>query len=173
MNRLLLMGLLAAPLLLNGCGKSPVSDSAAAPTSESAAAPTSDSAASLSAPTAIASSPDHITVQHLLIAFAGAIPGPTRSKEEAKTLADELFAKAKAGEDFDALVKSYTDDSPPGIYKMANSGVAPESADEYQRDSMVPAFGNVGFALEVGDYGLAEYDSVASPFGWHIIKRIK
>jgi parvulin-like peptidyl-prolyl isomerase len=38
---------------------------------------------------------------------------------------------------------------------------------------MIPAFGNVGFALRVGGIGMAEYDAQQSPYGWHIIKRIK
>ncbi len=41
----------------------------------------------------------------------------------------------------------------------------------YPRGTMVPAFGNVGFKLEVGEIGFAEYNEEESPFGWHIIKR--
>jgi parvulin-like peptidyl-prolyl isomerase len=55
---------------------------------------------------------------------------------------------------------------------MSNSGVAPLSADEYSRDKMVPAFGNVGFTLQVGEIGIADYDPATSPYGWHIIKRV-
>ena len=35
---------------------------------------------------------------------------------------------------------------------------------------MVPAFGNVGFAISPGNIGMAEYDAKDSPYGWHIIK---
>ena len=42
----------------------------------------------------------------------------------------------------------------------------------HPRSAMVPAFGDVGFNLEVGELGLASYDDEASPFGWHIIKRL-
>jgi hypothetical protein len=38
---------------------------------------------------------------------------------------------------------------------------------------MAGAFGDVGFQLEVGGIGLAEYDPSTSPFGYHIIKRTK
>jgi parvulin-like peptidyl-prolyl isomerase len=38
---------------------------------------------------------------------------------------------------------------------------------------MVPAFGDVGFALPPGQIGMAEYDPVKSPYGWHIIKRLE
>ena len=41
------------------------------------------------------------------------------------------------------------------------------------RQGMVPAFGDVGFTLEVGGIGMAEFDEAASPFGWHIIRRIE
>lgn len=117
--------------------------------------------------------PQHITVQHVLISFAGAGTSATRTQAEAQTLATEVFDRAKKGEDFDKLVTTYTDDSPPGIYKMSNSGVAPLEADEYSRDGMVPAFGNVGFTLQVGEIGMADYNPTVSPYGWHIIKRIK
>lgn len=127
-----------------------------------------------------ASQTDYIQVQHVLISFKGAGTSATRSQEEAKTLADEVFAKAKEGADFDALVKEYTDDSPPGIYAMSNTGIAPDPAKEqelgmqvYPRTGMVPAFGDIGFNIAVGEIGMAEFDAERSPFGWHIIKRLK
>ena len=118
--------------------------------------------------------PQHVQVQHILIGFAGSVPGKaiTRSKEEAKTLAYQILERARKGEDFDELVREYTDDSPPGIYGMAGAGVAP-AAGEFSRSGMVPAFGNVGFSISPGNIGIADYDATASPFGWHIIKRLK
>src|SRR5205823_14955573 len=98
----------------------------------------------------------------------------TRTQGEAKKLAYDVLAKAKAGEDFDKLVAENTDDSPPGIYSMANNGVNPDqAAQEFPRGGMVPAFGNVGFALQVGQIGISDYDPATSPYGWHIIKRVK
>jgi parvulin-like peptidyl-prolyl isomerase len=38
---------------------------------------------------------------------------------------------------------------------------------------MVKSFGDVGFRLKVGEIGVATWDATASPFGWHIIKRVK
>jgi parvulin-like peptidyl-prolyl isomerase len=38
---------------------------------------------------------------------------------------------------------------------------------------MVPAFGEVGFALAPGEIGMAPYDARKSPYGWHIIKRLE
>jgi len=118
--------------------------------------------------------PQHVQVQHILIGFTGSVPGKaiSRSKDDAKKLAYEILERARKGEDFDELVRKYTDDSPPGIYGMSGAGVAPADG-EYARDSMVAAFGNVGFSISPGNIGIADYDPAASPFGWHIIKRLK
>ena len=118
--------------------------------------------------------PERIQVQHILIGFSGSVPGKriTRSKDEARTLAYDILEKAKAGEDYDALVKKHTDDSPPGIYGMSNRGVRP-GPREYERDGMVPAFGNVGFGMQVGEYGVADYDQSTSPYGYQVIKRVQ
>lgn len=123
---------------------------------------------------------DHIQVQHILIGFGDAVgfqgqappKAQGRTQEQAKTLAYDLLNQAKNGGNFDDLVKQHTDDSPPGIYGMANTGVQPQG-DEFQREGMVPAFGNVGFALNVGEIGIADYDTRNSPYGYHIIKRIR
>ena len=120
----------------------------------------------------MAKEPDRIRVQHILISFAGAGTPATRSKAEAEKLAGETLARAKKGDDFDGLVRELTDDSPPGIYGMCNRGQRAKSAGEYERDGMVPAFGNVGFVLEVGGIGMAAFDARTSPYGWHIIKRL-
>ncbi|MEQ8768010.1 MAG: peptidylprolyl isomerase [Planctomycetota bacterium] len=124
--------------------------------------------------------PTHIRVQHILIGFkdaagfrgtppAGAVE---RSESEARELAQDLLERARAGEDFDALVEEFTDDQAPGIYAMTNTGAA-DREGHYPRSGMVPAFGNVGFALEVGEIGMSEYDLRTSPYGWHIIKRVE
>ena len=122
--------------------------------------------------------PAHIVVQHILIGFKGSVPGKEieRTKEQAKQLAYEILASARKGDNFDELVKKWTDDSPPGIYGMSNLGVPPNKAadpPEYPRSGMVPAFGNVGFAMMPGNIGIADWDAKDSPYGWHIIKRLK
>lgn len=120
--------------------------------------------------------PERIAVQHILIAFQGSIPDAkvTRTQAEAETLAKELFDRAKKGEDFDALVKGYTDDQHPGIYRMSNFDATPDaSKQEYSRAKMVQAFGDVGFSLAAGGVGLAVYDPKTSKYGWHIIKRLE
>ena len=120
--------------------------------------------------------PDRVAVQHILISFKGAIPKPTvtRTREEAQKLAEEVFERANKGEDFDALVKQYTDDEYPGIYRMSNKGITPDqSKQEFPREGMVKGFGDVSFSLPVGGIGMAKYDSQKSKYGWHIIKRIE
>ena len=121
-----------------------------------------------------AKEPERIVVQHVLISFEGKIPGKeiTRSKKEAKALAEELLQRATGGEEFDALVKEYTDDTYPGIYKMANLKV-PVLPEEKARTDLVAKFGDVAFRLEVGEVGLASFNSYTSPYGWHIIKRLE
>ena len=120
--------------------------------------------------------PDRVAVQHVLVAFRGSIPDEkvTRTRDEAQTLASEMFERAKKGEDFDKLVKNYTDDEYPGIYRMTNFGL-PFSKDkgEYPRAGMVWSFGEVSFGLPVGGLGLAAYDPQSSKYGWHIIKRLE
>ena len=113
-----------------------------------------------------AEQPDEsIEVQHILIAFQGVprVTGVTRSKDEAKALAQKVYAEAAGGADFLALVKKYTNDSAPGIYPLTKAG----------RAGMAKSFGDVGFRLKVGDIGVAPWEATASPFGWHIIKRLK
>lgn len=108
---------------------------------------------------------ESIEIQHVLISFQGAprMSGVTRTKAEAKVLAEKVYAEAIGGADFDALVKQYTNDSFPGIYPMTKA----------RRAKMVKGFGDVGFRLKVGEIGVAPWDETASPFGWHIIKRVK
>jgi len=116
--------------------------------------------------------PDVVVVQHVLISFKGRISGKKieRSKREAKILAEEILARAETGEDFNELMKQYTDDRGGGIYKLVNKGL-PKPADGFQRDDMAPSFGDVAFELELGQIGMAKYHAGLSPYGWHIIKR--
>ena len=43
----------------------------------------------------------------------------------------------------------------------------------FWRTRMVPAFGNVGWRLEDGEFGVAGHDPRTSPYGWHIIKLLE
>jgi len=118
--------------------------------------------------------PDVVVVQHILIGFDGSVHGKEigRSKRQAKELAESLLQRAQDGEDFDALVKKYTDDRYPGVYKISNTD-APLLPDAIERKGLVPGFGHVSFRLQIGEIGLVKYHAGNSPFGWHIIKRIE
>ena len=96
-----------------------------------------------------------------------------RTKEEAEKLANEIYDRAKKDEDFDALVREYTDDNYPGVYKMSNFDAEPNiDQGESQRSRMVKEFGDVSFKLSVNEIGLAEFSPERSKYGWHIIKRL-
>lgn len=118
---------------------------------------------------ALAARPEHqaekVKVTHILIAYKGAPRMEqkklTRSLGEAEKRAAEVYRRAKAGEDYAALVKEFSDDSPDGNYDMT----------QQSRSGMVPGFGNVAWRLQVGEIGVAPNHSKDSPFGWHIIKR--
>jgi len=185
-NDMIRRGLRLASLLLVlvavGCApKGPSAEDTAKAAADSAAAAQAmaDSLAKAAAantmPVAPATPPEHIKVQHVLIGFVGKIPGKnvTRTQEEAEKLAAEILERARKGEDFDQLVEQYTDDQPPGIYGLANTGVTPSGQDEYPRNGMVKGFSDVAFSLSPGNIDVAKYDPKDSPYGWHIIKRIK
>jgi hypothetical protein len=142
------------------------------PDTGAAAAPT----ASNTMPVTPATPPDHIEVQHVLIGFQGSVPGKTvtRTKAEAEKLAQEVLERARKGESMDQLVQKYTDDQFPGVYDLANNGITPDPAkQEFKRSGMVKGFSDAAFSLSVGNVGISNYDPTTSPFGWHIIKRLK
>ena len=180
LSRSSLVALAATLVLFAGCQKKEASvsssetNSTSAQTTPSTAAPESTAKPEATAQPALPAG--HIEVQHVLIGFAGTVPGKsiTRSQEEAKTLAYQILDRAKKGEDFGQLVQKYTDDQYPGIYRLADRGqTADQSAGEYPRDGMVKGFSNTAFSLKVGDVGIADYNKPDSPFGWHIIKRLR
>jgi parvulin-like peptidyl-prolyl isomerase len=156
----------AALVLVSACGKkeTPPPPPGAAPVSSG---PRPEKAAN--------GQPAVITVQHVLISFQGSERSEQkRSQAEAEKLAFEIVNRAKGGEDFEKLMKEFSNDPGGGTYTLVNEGLsANQSAGEYDRRGMVPAFGDVGFRLAVGEVGLADYDLKTSPFGLHIIKRIK
>jgi len=170
-----------APKAEETAGKASDSTVAATPTPAPAAAPAesakaTDTAALGTMPVAPNPPAEHIEVQHILIGFQGTIPGKTvtRTRAEAEKLANEVLEKARKGGAMDDLVQKYTDDQYPGVYDLANNGVTPDKAkQEYPRSGMVKGFSDVAFGLSVGNVGIANYDPKISPFGWHIIKRLK
>lgn len=103
-----------------------------------------------------------MAAQHILVAYKGAKGAPktiTRSKADARKRAEEVLAHVKAGEDFTALVKTYTDD--PGSAERQGS------VGKFTREKMDKAFSDAAFALKVDEVS----GVVETPFGFHLIKR--
>ncbi len=104
-----------------------------------------------------------IKAWHILIAYQGASnapPGVTRSKEEAQALAAHIAVQARAGADFEELVKKYSDD-PSAKTNKGYLGVI-------TRDQMPKAFTDVAFGLLKPEVAM---EPVETPLGFHIIKR--
>jgi peptidyl-prolyl cis-trans isomerase NIMA-interacting 1 len=103
-----------------------------------------------------------IGAAHILVAYRGATrakPTVTRSKDEARALAQRLAAEArKPGIDFAQLAKE-SSDGPSGI----EGGALPK----FGRQQMVKPFSDAAFALQPGQIS----DVVETNFGFHIIKR--
>lgn len=106
-----------------------------------------------------------VTVQHVLLAFVGATRGSEsgHTMEEARTLTSDVLARARAGEDFNALMKQYSGDEGGGTYVLTQDN----------RDTYADDFSAAAFRLQVGEIGVVAYHHVRAPFGWHVIKRLK
>jgi len=118
--------------------------------------------------------PTHVVVQHVLLAFdATGLPAVTRSKADAQRLAQRVLTDARAGREFADLVRLYSDDRGyDGILEIANWGVPP-GPTERERRALARGFSATAFRLEPGEIGLVEYDETSSPYGWHIVKRVR
>ena len=102
-----------------------------------------------------------IEVRHILISYQGAHGSTqTRTREEARDLAEQVLRMAKKGEDFALLAREYSDST------SAKEG---GRIGEIARGMAVPAFDHAAFSLEVGGVS----DVTLSPSGYQIIKRIR
>jgi peptidyl-prolyl cis-trans isomerase NIMA-interacting 1 len=107
--------------------------------------------------------PSTISARHILIAYKGAqraAPEVTRSRDEARALAQQIANDARAGKDWQALWKEHSNE--PGGGEGGSLGT-------FGRGQMVPAFEQVAFELGVGEIS----DVVETPFGFHVIERLK
>jgi preprotein translocase subunit SecD len=105
---------------------------------------------------------DQIRASHILIAYKGAQRAGadvTRTKDEAKALADKLLAQVKASPDkFADIAKANTDD-PTGKTTGGDLGF-------FGKGQMTKAFEVAAFSMNTGDIS----DVVETEFGYHIIK---
>ncbi len=113
---------------------------------------------------------DYVHVKHVLVMSTDdSLNTSSLTPEEAaaqaesirntkKAVAEDVLAKAKAGADFDTLVKDFGED--PGMEQ------SPEGYT-FTRGAMVPEFEAASYALAVGEVS----DLVESSYGWHIIKK--
>lgn len=97
----------------------------------------------------------------------GSVPETEGYAEEAKKKAEEVLAKAVAGEDFDALIKEYGEDpgmeSTPDGYVIDKTGYLLDGSS-----AMVPEFTKGTFAVKSNE---VNPELVESSYGWHIIRR--
>ncbi|MFT5366988.1 MAG: peptidyl-prolyl cis-trans isomerase SurA [Candidatus Latescibacterota bacterium] len=95
-----------------------------------------------------------VSLSHIVVS-----PKPTGDKvEKARKQAEELMARVKAGEDFAALAREYSED--PG------SGSQGGDLGFFSRGTMVPEFEEAAFALKPGEVS----DLVQTKYGFHIIR---
>lgn len=109
---------------------------------------------------------ESIEVQHCLIGVKQYGTKATLDAAQARALADDVLKRARAGEDFDTLVKEHTTDGGPSKYTLKK-----ESGPDDPK--LIPAFTKVSWRLKVGEVGITLYHSYGSPYGFHIIKRLK
>ncbi|MFO0569326.1 MAG: peptidylprolyl isomerase [Polyangiaceae bacterium] len=163
MSRLPLLGLvvgLAACSDLTAPSPSGTPAAAAAPTT-----PTTPTTAQVARPAAPApaiegNQPAKIRASHVLVAYQGAQRAQaTRSKDDAKKLAETLLGRLRGGADFSAVAKENSDD-PSAKTRGGDLG-------QFDRFTMTKPFADAAFGLRVGQLS----GVVETEFGFHIIKR--
>ncbi len=103
--------------------------------------------------------PKRVEASHILITHAeGDRPTTERTKDEAKTLLQEIKDELDGGADFTELASEHSE---------CPSGKSGGSLGEFTRNMMVKEFEDAAFALGVGETsGIVETD-----FGFHLIQR--
>lgn len=96
--------------------------------------------------------PEQVAASHVLLKTEGKDDAAVRKQ------AEEVAARAKAGEDFAALAKQFSEDE--------SNNTTGGSLGEFGRGTMVPEFEQAAFAMKPGEIS----DPVKTSFGYHIIK---
>jgi peptidyl-prolyl cis-trans isomerase C len=100
--------------------------------------------------------PERVRVSHILLSWK-----PLGTPDDRAALYEQingLLERARAGEDFAALAREYSEDRAT----RDNGG----DVGLFRRGEMVPAFEAVAFALQPGEIS----DPVSTPFGLHILR---
>jgi parvulin-like peptidyl-prolyl isomerase len=107
---------------------------------------------------------EQIEASHILVSYQGATrarPTVTRTRDEARTLAEKIALQAREpGADFARLAKDASD---------GPSGVEGGALPRFGRQQMVKPFSDAAFALRPGEVS----GVVETNFGFHVIKRIQ
>ena len=104
---------------------------------------------------------EYMKAKHILILTQDAKTGTPLSEEEqqtAKTFAEELYKKVQNGEDFDGLMRKYSQD--PGLSTNPDGYV-------FSHGEMVPEFEQATESISEDEVTLCKSD-----YGYHIIKRL-
>jgi parvulin-like peptidyl-prolyl isomerase len=103
--------------------------------------------------------PGQIRASHILVSYEGvAGMDATRSKVEARELAEEILERVRSGESFATLAETYSDC--PTAAKQGDLGF-------FGKGRMVKPFEDAAFALNKDEVS----DVVETKFGYHLIKR--
>ena len=145
-------------------GRSSASDAPAASAPSAPVPPPDTLAVADRTPPPAPAAGEQIEASHILVSYQGATrakPTVTRTRDEARTLAEKLVLQAREpGADFARLAKDVSD---------GPSGVEGGALPRFGRQQMVKPFSDAAFALRPGEIS----GVVETNFGFHIIKRIQ
>lgn len=145
---------------------SAIASATAAPTASAAPQPSgsAEPPAPAPAPSAAKAPKKTIVARHVLIQWMGCKAADTkivRTKEQARTVAQDVLRRLKAGEDFSRVVLDYSDE--PGAGRRGGS------LPPFGRGAMDKSFEEAAFALAPGELsGIVE-----TQFGFHVIQRLE
>ena len=101
---------------------------------------------------------NYLCAKHILVNKPAEGEEPAEGEKQGEELAKELLERAKNGEDFDAMIKEYSQD--PGSESNPNGYV-------FTDGEMVESFENGVKSIKSGEFTLVESD-----YGYHVILRL-
>jgi len=104
------------------------------------------------------SNPEQVRASHILLKTEGK---DEKATEEVKKKAEDLLKQVKAGGDFAALAKQYSEDE--------GSKVMGGDLNFFSKGAMVPEFDAAAFSMQPGQIS----DLVKTQYGFHIIKLVE